>query len=240
MLTAEQQKTELIRAHSEAAAERVDDALSRLEAMQAEHERQAKVDADAAAGVVPAGFPYLARSVGRVMLRKAPPVRSGQVGVLDAGAEVTVEEAAETADGVARLRVVGSLSPLSGWGNADKFERVEDEGGEGAAAMAAAPAIEAAPPSPARAAKLFASLAPAAIIEQAFLTFASAPDTANAEAGREARASFLWELFTAGAAEGGAALSIEHLAAFLGRAAARHHMSQPGASKFPPAVSTID
>ena len=226
MLTAEQQKTELIRAHSEAAAERVDDALSRLEAMQAEHERQAKVDADAAAGVVPAGFPYLARSVGRVMLRKAPPVRSGQVGVLDAGAEVTVEEAAETADGVARLRVVGSLSPLSGWGNADKFERVEDEGGEGAAAMAAAaPAIEVAPPSPARAAKLFASLAPAAIIEQAFLTFASAPDTANAEAGREARASFLWELFTAGGAE----LSIENLAAFLGRAAARHHMSQPGA-----------
>ena len=55
-------------------------------------ERQAgpKVDADAAAGVVPAGFPYLARSVGRVMLRKAPPVRSGQVGVLDAGAEVTL------------------------------------------------------------------------------------------------------------------------------------------------------
>ena len=114
MLTAEQQKTELIRAHSEAAAERVDDALSRLEAMQAEHERQAKVDADAAAGVVPAGFPYLARSVGRVMLRKAPPVRSGQVGVLDAGAEVTVEEAAETADGVARLRVVGSLCLYSG------------------------------------------------------------------------------------------------------------------------------
>ena len=114
-------------------------------------------------------------------------------------------------------------------------------GPEGVKAMAAAaPAIEAAPPSPARAAKLFASLAPAAIIEQAFLPFASAPDTANAEAGREARASFLWELFPAGAAEGGAALSIEHLAAFLGRAAARHHMSQPGASQFPPAVSTID
>ena len=64
-------------------------------------------------------FPSMGCSTSRVMLRKLPPQNSGVVGVLEAGGVVTIEDAAETADGTLRYFVRGRLT---GWGNADKFE----------------------------------------------------------------------------------------------------------------------
>jgi hypothetical protein len=223
-LTAEQQRTEHRRTNLAASADAIDDANARLAALEFEQARQQAAARDPGAR---AGLPYAARARGKAMLRKAPPARSGIVGVLEAGAEVMVEEEAETEQGVARLRVSGDA--LSGWGNADKFERVQ--GDEGAAATAEAVAARTPLPLDAQAAvRLFDDMGVGAdAVRELFDATAALPATTEAQ-GREARAGFLWKLLASAA--GDRSVTLADLAPFLGRAAARHCLAQPSVASW--------
>ena len=199
----------------------VEDASARLAALESEVARQRAV----ASAPAPAGFPYAARTRGKTMLRKAPAARSGMVGVLDAGVEVLVEEAAVAGEDVARLRVSGALG---GWGNADKFERLEGD--------AASEAVAARTPLPldaGAAVRLVDGMgAGADTVRELFAAAAGLPSTVDSEAGREARARFLWQLLATSGDSGAVALG--DVAMFVGRAAARHCRAQPSLASWAP------
>ena len=199
----------------------VEDASARLTALESEVARQRAV----ASAPAPAGFPYAARTRGKTMLRKAPAARSGMVGVLDAGVEVLVEEAAVAGEDVARLRVSGALG---GWGNADKFERLEGD--------AASEAVAARTPLPldaGAAVRLVDGMgAGADTVRELFAAAAGLPSTVDSEAGREARARFLWQLLATSGDSGAVALG--DVAMFVGRAAARHCRAQPSLASWAP------
>lgn len=216
-LAPEQQRTEQRTTNLAVSLDAIDDASARLEALESEMERQLAV----ARAPPVAGFPYMARARSKTMLRKAPPARSGIVGVLDAGVEVLVEEEAVTAQDVSRLRVSGTFD---GWGNADKFERLQGD----AAAAATAEAVATRTPLPLdvdAAIRLFDSMGTdAAAVRELFDTTAGLQAAVDEDAGRDARAEFLWRVLES-SIDG--AVSLETFAMFVGRATARHCFAQP-------------
>ncbi len=223
-LAPEQQQTEQWRTNLAISLDAVEDASARLAALESEAERQRAVAREPPA----VGFPYTARTRSKTMLRKAPPTRSGMVGVLDAGVEVLVEEGAVTAQEVSRLRVSGILN---GWGNADKFERLDGD----AAAAATAEAVAARTPLPLdadAAVRLVGGMSTdVGTVRELFDTVAGLPAAADAEAGREPRAGFLWRLLDTA---GDGIVSIEDVAMLVGRAAARHCAAQPSFRSWAP------
>lgn len=228
--TPEQQSTnEAACASLDARARALDEATERLKIVEAEMTRRKQQRADGC-------FPCHARSVGKVMLRRAPPPRSGIVGVLETGAEVTVLEAVQLPEGGA-LRYSVRGPRLTGWGNADKFELMlapeeradgEAAGGqceEGLVSLVAGPGAN----------LLLNGLAEAAAVEAAT---ASAIEGAGSTGVDEARALLLWELIIAGQRRGmaapaaavdtaSAAVELGALAQALGRLSAMHCLRAP-------------